>query len=185
MPPSDKSTNDNNDNINTASRSRHLIHEAFAFLVTEHASLTHTHNTLREDFFALERELRWYSTMHNSAHAEIQDLQAACHALEAERDAIGEKARLGLKAKRGPLGGRLVGREKMGEVWRLQVEFVWVKVEEMGWVVWAKRGLEGVKGIGRKVREGLGEVREECKERMKGIRRRSVVPRVVREDLSF
>jgi hypothetical protein len=40
-------------------------------------------------------------------------------------------------------------------------------------------------GIGRKVREGLGEVREECKERMKGIRRRSVVPRVVREDLSF
>jgi hypothetical protein len=73
----------------------------------------------------------------------------------------------------------------MGEVWRLRGEFVWVKVEERGWVVKMKRGMEGVRGCGRKVREGLREVREECKEKLKGTRRRSVVPRVVREDLSF
>jgi hypothetical protein len=78
-----------------------------------------------------------------------------------------------------------LGREKMGEVWRLRGEFVWVKVEERGWVVWAKRGLEGVKGCGRRVRECLGDVSEKCKEKRKGMRRRSVVPRVVREDLSF
>lgn len=185
MSANNKSADDNNENCNTASRSRHLIHEAFAFLVTEHASLTHTHNTLRENYFALERDLRWYSTMHISAHAEIQNLQAACHALEAERDAVGEVAKLGMKAKRGPFGGRLWGREKMGEVWRLQGEFVWVKVEERKWVVKAKRGLQGVRGCERKVRECLGEAREECKEKIKGMRRRSVVPRAVREDLSF
>lgn len=85
---------------------------------------------------------------------------------------------MGLKAKRGLVGGRLWGREKMGEVWRMQGEFVWVKVKERGWVRKAKAGLEGVKRC-------LGEAREKCRAMFEARRGRSVVPVMLRTDLSL
>ena len=135
--------------------------------------------------------------MHIGAHAEIQDwksaygnletrhqdLKADYCALEAQRDAAyNDENGQGLKAKRGTFGGRVWGREKMGEVWRMQGEFVWVRVEERDWVgMLGLRGAkEGVERGGKKVRECLGEVRD----KIGGRRRRSVVPRMVRDDLS-
>lgn len=130
----------------------------------------------------------WEAAYENLA-ARHKNLKADYRALEAQRDAVytdenedeGVRQELNLEAKRGPFGGRVWGREKMGEVWRVRGEFVWVMVDERGWVKKVKVGLEGVKGCGRKVGECLGEARE----KIEGRRRRSVVPRVVREDLSL
>lgn len=171
--PINNNKNDNSNNNNKTPLSHYLIHDAFTVLVDDHASLTHTHNTLCANYRDLERELRWYSDTLVIVHADFQkieddyeQLEAACRTLEAERDnaVVGEDARMRLKAKRGPLGGRVWGREKMGEVWKVQGEFVWVKVEERGWVKELKKGLEEVKGCGKKVRKCLGEVREKCRE---------------------
>lgn len=185
-----KFINDNNKTDNTKTPlSHYIIHDAFTVLVSEHASLADTHNTLSARYRSLERDLRWYSDTLVAVHADCrklecdyQELETAYRALEAERD---NAARQGLRARRGPFGGRLWGREKMGEVWRMQGEFVWVKVEERGWVRMAKGGVEGVKGCGRKVNSCLGEAREKCRE-MSGVRRRrSVVPVGLRSDLSL
>ena len=182
-----------NDTNNKTPLSHYIIHDAFAILVADHASLTHTHNTLCANYRALERELHWYADALVALNADCQRLEAdyeqlhAAHrTLEAERDsALDEDARMGLKAKRGPVGGRLWGREKMGEVWRMQGEFVWVKVEERGWVRKAKAGLEGVKGCGKKVKRCLGEARERCRAMVEARRGRSVVPVMLRTDLSL
>lgn len=184
--------NNNNDTNAKTPLSHYIINEAFTFLVSDHASLTNTHNTLCTRYRSLERDLRWYSDTLVAVHADCQQLEVdyqqletAYRALEAERDAAGKNARLGLKAKRGPVGGSIWGREKMGEVWRMQGEFVWVKVEERGWVRMAKEGIEGVKGYGRKARRCLVEVREKCREKMVARRRRSVVPVGLWSDLSL
>lgn len=188
--------NRNNDKNTKTPLSHYIINEAFTFIVSDHACLTTTHNTLCARYRSLERDLRWYSDTLVAVHADYQkleidyqeletdyqQLETSYRALEAERD---NAARLGLKAKRGPLGGRVWGREKMGEVWRMQGEFVWVKVKERGWVRMAKEGIEGVKGCGRKVRKCLGEVRERCREMVGVRRRRSVVPVGLRSDLSL
>lgn len=193
----DTFTNDSNNNLTNGNEpdknetnaktplSHYIINEAFTFLVSEHASLTNIHNTLCARYRSLERDLRWYSNTLVAEHAgypqlkaDYEQLHAAYRAPEAERD---NAARLGLKAKRGPFGGRFWGREKMGEVWRIQGEFVWVKVEERGWVMMAKEGIEVFKGYGRKMRECLGDAREKVVARC----RRSVVPVALREDLSL
>lgn len=190
-----KFTNDNDSNVNvndepttstSISTSTTLppspsILSSLTTLLASHATLTHSHASLHKAYLALELELRWYSDKHISAHADLQTWQAACRALEAERDALrsehdalGADRRLALKAKRGPLGGRLWGREKMGEVWKMQGEFVWVRVEERDWgrVLGLKAAREGVERGARMVRECLGELRGKCRE---GRRGRSVV----------
>lgn len=196
----DNKNDTNNNNNNKTPLSHYLINEAFGVLVSEHAFLTDTHNTLCANYRSLERDLRWYSDTLVAVHANYQQLEvdyqrlevdyeqleAAHRALEAERDdAVGENARMGLKAKRGTFGGRGRGREKMGEVWRTQGEFVWVKVEERGWVKMAKRGLEGVERCGGKVKRCLWEVREECREMGEARSGRRVERVVLREDLAL
>lgn len=138
------STNDNDSNVDD--EPTHTL-SSLTTLHATHTSLTQTHHALRKAYLALELELRWYSAMHINAHADLQAWQTACRALEAERDALEADRRLAMKAKRGPFGGRLWGREKMGEVWKMQGEFVWLKVEERGWVKMVKGG--GWRGLRR------------------------------------
>ncbi|KAM0704839.1 hypothetical protein Q7P35_007625 [Cladosporium inversicolor] len=191
---SNKFTNDNNSNIDDKPTTTTLppsptILSSLTTLLATHTSQAQTLTTLRKAYLALELELRWYSAIHVSAHADLQHWQAACRALETEREALEAERRLGsgVKAKRGPFGGRLRGREKMGEVWKMQGEFVWVKVEERDWG--AILGLEAAReGVGRgvrMVRECLGEVREKFREKgREGRRGRSVVPVALRRVLT-
>ena len=185
-----KFTNGNDSNVDN--EPTHML-SSLTTLLASHATLTQTHHALRKAYLALELELRWYSDMHIGAHADLQACQAACRALEAERDAFKTQRdaleadrRLALKAKRGPFGGRLWGREKMGEVWKMQGEFVWVKVEERDWgrILGLKAAREGVGRGARKVRECLAEVREKCREESEGRRGRSVVPVALRRVLT-
>ncbi|GAB7322793.1 hypothetical protein MBLNU13_g05363t1 [Cladosporium sp. NU13] len=114
--------NDTNNNKNKTPLSHYLINEAFDVLVSEHAFLSDTHNTLCANYRSLERDLRWYSDTlvavqanyqqlevnYQQLEVDYEQLEAAHRALEAERDdAVGENARMGLKAKRGTFGGRM------------------------------------------------------------------------------
>jgi len=92
-----------------------------------------------------------------AARAETKHWQAVARELQAERDAVAADASLGLRAQNGRFASGLWDREKLGEVWRRDGEFVWVRVEGREWM---REAREGFGRCGRRVVRRWGEWRE-------------------------
>ena len=87
-----------------------------------------------------------------AARAETKHWQAVARELQAERDAVAADASLGLRAQNGRFASGLWDREKLGEVWRREGEFVWVRVEGREWM---REAREGFGRCGRRVVGGV------------------------------
>jgi hypothetical protein len=106
------------------SASRHnysTTNSAFTSALQDNASLHATLANLREDYLALETDYRECMTSYIIARDEAWKWHKLC---VDENDYAHEQ---GLRAMRGGIVRRMLGGEKIGEIWRKKGECVWIR----------------------------------------------------------
>lgn len=119
--------------------SDYYVLKACASAADELTFLKSSLKALREDYIALETELRQRMDEYVASKEEATYWKERCFALERREHESNTSTSRGLNAQNDRFARSVGGEEKMGEIWRRKGSFVWVRANEE-----KKRGVDSV-----------------------------------------